>query len=95
MPSLHSAYPILVFYFAWKNKMRIATVIFGVVMVGIWFAAVYTSHHYMLDVIAGILCAVTGIALFNLLQAKWGWFARFIDKYESLVKKYRLGNFLY
>jgi len=87
MPSLHSAYPILVFYFAWKNKMRIATVIFGIVMVGIWFAAIYTSHHYVIDVIAGIICAVAGIVLFNLLQSRWGWFARFIAQYESLIKK--------
>ncbi|MBS1529620.1 MAG: inositol phosphorylceramide synthase [Bacteroidetes bacterium] len=87
MPSLHSAYPILVFYFAWKNKMRIATPIFGVVMVGIWFAAVYTSHHYVLDVLAGILCAIAGIALFNLLLARWAWFRRFVDKYESFIRK--------
>jgi inositol phosphorylceramide synthase catalytic subunit len=87
MPSLHSAYPILVFYFAWKNKMRIGTVIYGIVMVGIWFAAVYTSHHYVIDVIAGIICAVAGIALFSLLQSKWGRFGRFINKYESLIKK--------
>jgi len=87
MPSLHSAYPIVVFYYAVKNKLGWANVVFGVVMVGIWFGAVYTSHHYVLDVIAGILCAVAGIALFNLLKNRWAWFSRFIDKYESLVKK--------
>jgi len=87
MPSLHSAYPILVFYFAWKNRMRVATVIFGIVTVGIWFAAVYTSHHYVLDVLAGILCSVAGITLFNFLLARWKWFGRFIDKWETLVKK--------
>lgn len=87
MPSLHSAYPILVFYFAWKNRMWPATVIFGTVMVGIWFAAVYTSHHYVIDVIAGIVCAAAGIALFNLLQSRWGWFGRFIDKYENLIRE--------
>lgn len=87
MPSLHSAYPILVFYFAFRNRMRVATVIFGIVMVGIWFAAVYTSHHYVLDVIAGISCSVIGIALFNLLLARWKWFGRFIDGWESLIRK--------
>ncbi len=87
MPSLHSAYPIVVFYYAVKNRLKLASVIFGIVTVGIWFGAVYTSHHYILDVIAGILCAIVGISLFNVLLAKWGWFARFVDSYEKLVRK--------
>jgi inositol phosphorylceramide synthase catalytic subunit len=85
MPSLHSAYPIIVFYYAFKNKMRWGTVFFGIVTVGIWLAAIYTSHHYILDVIAGILVSVAGIALFNLILAKSKWFNRFIDNYEKLV----------
>lgn len=87
MPSLHSAYPIVVFYYAMKNRMIWASIIFGIVTAGIWFGAVYTSHHYVLDVIAGILCSVIGIALFNLLLAKWGWFSRFIDRWNNLIKK--------
>ena len=87
MPSLHSAYPIVVFYYAVKNRLKLASVIFGIVTVGIWFGAVYTSHHYVLDVMAGILCAIAGISIFNLFLAKWGWFARFVDNYEKLVRK--------
>jgi hypothetical protein len=33
------------------------------------------------------LCAMAGIGLFNLLKAKWGWFARFLNAYEALIKK--------
>ena len=87
MPSLHSAYPIVVFYYAVKNRLKLASVIFGIVTVGIWYGAVYTSHHYILDVIAGILCAIIGISLFNVLLAKWGWFTRFVDRYEKLIRK--------
>ncbi|MFB9844798.1 phosphatase PAP2 family protein [Mucilaginibacter ginsenosidivorans] len=87
MPSLHSAYPIVVFYYAAKNRLYKASVVFGIVTVGIWFGAVYTSHHYVLDVLAGIACAIAGISLFNLLMHKWGWFGRFVDRYESLIKK--------
>lgn len=87
MPSLHSAYPIVVFYYAIKNRMTIASAVFGIVTAGIWFGAVYTSHHYILDVLAGILCAVAGLGLFNLLKNKWGWFGRFLDSYEMLIKK--------
>jgi len=71
MPSLHSAYPAIVFYYAIKNKLGLANILFGTIMVGVWFAAVYTSHHYVLDVLAGILCAIIGITLFNsLLKAR-------------------------
>jgi membrane-associated phospholipid phosphatase len=55
-------------------------------MVGIWFSAVYLSHHYVVDVLAGMLCATIGITLFNLLYTKAKWFNRFIDNYYILVK---------
>ena len=67
MPSLHSSYPVIVVYYGLKNKMGAMNFVFGLVMVGIWFTAVYASHHYVLDVIAGISCALTGIKLFNWL----------------------------
>jgi len=39
-------------------------------MLGIWFTALYTSHHYLLDVLAGISCAAIGITVFNWLSVK-------------------------
>ncbi|MBE9464165.1 phosphatase PAP2 family protein [Dyadobacter subterraneus] len=71
MPSLHSSYPLIALYYAVKSKINagLATVI-GITMPGIWFAAVYTSHHYVLDVIAGVTCAITGIIIVNLIAAK-------------------------
>lgn len=65
MPSLHSSYPLIVFYYGLKNKLGIVNLLFATIMVGIWFAAVYSSHHYLLDVIAGIITAIAGIILFN------------------------------
>ena len=65
MPSLHSAYPLLVLYYGVKNKLGVLNLPFALIMAGIWFAAVYTSHHYVLDVLAGIICAISGIFLFN------------------------------
>ncbi|HWW38776.1 phosphatase PAP2 family protein [Pedobacter sp.] len=67
MPSLHSSYPVIVLYYGLKNRLGLMNILFAVVMFGIWFTAVYTSHHYVLDVLAGILCAATGITLFNWL----------------------------
>jgi len=68
MPSLHSSYPVIVLYYGLKNKMGAMNLVFGVVMLGIWFTAVYASHHYLLDVFAGITCAIIGISLFNWLM---------------------------
>lgn len=65
MPSLHSSYPVLVVYYGLRNKLGAINILFGFIMVGIWFAAVYSGHHYVLDVLAGIICAVTGIVLFT------------------------------
>lgn len=86
MPSLHSSYPIIVLYYGLKNKLGKANIFFSLVMVGIWFSAVYLSHHYIVDVLAGILCAIIGILLFNLMLSKIRPFRRFIDNYESLIK---------
>jgi hypothetical protein len=86
MPSLHSAYPIVVLYYGIKNRLGTINIFFGVVTIGIWFAAVYLSHHYVLDVLAGITCAAIGINLFNFLLARWSGLRRFVDWYERLIK---------
>lgn len=67
MPSLHSSYPVIVLYYGLKNRLGLMNIIFAIVMLGIWFTAVYASHHYVLDVFAGITCAIAGINLFNWL----------------------------
>ena len=82
MPSLHSAYPTIVFYYSLKNKMGYMRILFAIIMLGVWFAAVYTSHHYVLDVLAGITCAATGILLFNWLANK----TRFSGFVQRMVK---------
>jgi membrane-associated phospholipid phosphatase len=66
MPSLHAAYPAIVLFYGLKYRAKWFNLLFAVVMVGIWFAAVYNSHHYVLDILAGIGCAVVGIAAFQL-----------------------------
>lgn len=84
MPSLHSSYPVIVLYYGLKNKLGLINLFFLVVMVGIWFSAVYTSHHYVLDVLAGITCALVGITLFNYL-AKTRWLTAFIHRLVTLT----------
>ncbi len=86
MPSLHSSYPVVVLYYGLKNRLWFTSVFFIVVMLGIWFTAVYASHHYVLDVLAGILCAIAGIFSFNLLISKSKPFQNFIVKYEKIIR---------
>lgn len=81
MPSLHSAYPVVVLYYGMKGGYRYLCVVFAVVMAGIWWAAVYTSHHYVLDVLAGICTAVVGIFLVERGTGRPGWFSRFFESY--------------
>lgn len=84
MPSLHSSYPVIVLYYGLKNRLGSINVAFAIVMVGIWFSAVYNSHHYVLDVVAGILCALASITLFNQLR-KTSWLNAFIGKMAALT----------
>ncbi|GAA4090517.1 phosphatase PAP2 family protein [Mucilaginibacter panaciglaebae] len=85
MPSLHSAYPIIVVYYAFKNHLGLMKIVLITVMIGIWLTAIYTSHHYVLDVLAGIITATLGINLFNLLFTKVSFLTQFLDNYESFI----------
>ena len=66
IPSLHAAYMVVAFYYALVKKCHPAIItIFAVLMCGIWFTAVYSSHHYIIDVLLGITCALLGILFFE------------------------------
>ncbi|RYY35043.1 MAG: inositol phosphorylceramide synthase [Sphingobacteriaceae bacterium] len=86
MPSLHSSYPVIVLFYGLRNKLGLANIFFAVVMVGIWFSAVYTSHHYVLDVAFGIVCAISGIVLFELVILRINAIRRFIDNYARFIQ---------
>jgi len=55
-PSLHSAYPLLAFLFARERWPRAAWVLLAWSF-GIWFSVVYLGHHYVVDVLGGIVWA--------------------------------------
>lgn len=63
MPSMHAAFMMIVVFFGLKLKMRAWNILFITIMTGIWFSAVYSGHHYILDVLAGIFSAALGIGL--------------------------------
>lgn len=85
MPSLHSAYPIIVMYYGLKNRLGFINIVLAMVMIGIWLTAIYTSHHYILDVLAGIVIALIGINLFNFLFTKVKFLKSFLDRYTAFI----------
>src|ERR1700722_383626 len=89
MPSLHASYPFTVLYYGMRYRMRWWNALFAVIMVGMWFAAVYASHHYVLDVLAGICCGVVGISVFNYLYGRVGWFRKAVQNWIQAVSKPR------
>lgn len=71
VPSLHSAYLVVTLYYALRHKIGVFLKVFIVLfMMGIWFTAVYTSHHYVIDVLLGVICAILGILLFEKVMMK-------------------------
>jgi len=87
VPSLHSAYMVVTLFYAVKNKSNMAIKItLTILMFGIWFTAVYSYHHYIIDVLLGVFCALLGIALFEYILMKITPFKSFFNKYYNYIK---------
>lgn len=88
LPSLHSAYTLVALIYALRSRSPLTwRIILAVVTAGIWFTAVYTSHHYIIDVLGGIACAFVGFLIFEYGLMKIPAFARFISRYTDYISK--------
>lgn len=86
MPSLHSAYTLIAFVYSLRSRSPLGwRIVLGIVTLGIWFTAVYSSHHYILDVLAGIATALAGIAIFEYGLMKIPAVARFVGRYTAYI----------
>lgn len=85
LPSLHSSYPVVVLYYAIKNRLGWVNWLLALFMAGIWFSAVYSGHHYITDVVAGVICAFTGILIFQKGLMKVRGFRNWVDGYRLLI----------
>ena len=86
LPSLHSAYTLVALIYALRYKASTAwRIVLAVVTAGIWFTAVYTSHHYIIDVLGGIACAFVGFAVFEYALMRTPAFSRFIARYVAFI----------
>jgi inositol phosphorylceramide synthase catalytic subunit len=69
MPSLHAGYGLLPLLATWRigGKLRAAAAVWAALMC---YAAVYLRHHYVLDVVAGLLVVVVADQLVGLVLAR-------------------------
>lgn len=87
VPSLHAAYMVVALAYACIGRCaKGVRILFAFIMVGIWWTAVYSGHHYLIDVLLGITCALLGVLLFEKGLMKWGAFNRFFQKYSSYIR---------
>ncbi len=87
VPSLHAAYMVITLTYAKINRCKNWLIaLFAVIMVGIWWTAVYSGHHYLIDVLLGIFCALLGIFLFEKILMSWKVFKFFFSRYEKYIE---------
>lgn len=87
VPSLHAAYMVVALAYAIIRRCKWYVItLFSIIMVGIWCTAVYSCHHYIIDVLLGILCALLGILVFEKGLMKFRGFRRFFDRYYNYIK---------
>lgn len=88
MPSLHSAYTLVALIYAVRGRSPLGwRIVLAVVTLGIWFTAVYSNHHYICDVLAGIATAFAGFVLFEYGLMKIPAFSRFIGRYTAYITR--------
>ena len=74
VPSLHATYMMVATLYAILTKQhRLVIVVFSLLTMGIWFTAVYAGHHYVIDVLLGILLAVVTLTVY---EGVWWWVAK-------------------
>ncbi len=56
VPSLHAAYPFLIFLFLGRKSKRLALLTSPYVL-GVWFSVIYLGEHYFIDVLLGAIYA--------------------------------------
>ena len=86
VPSLHSAYMLTATVYAVvSRRSRGLIALCAMITAGIWWTAVYSCHHYIIDVLLGIVTACIGILLFECVVLRWPAFSRFFRNYTAYI----------
>lgn len=87
VPSLHSAYTFMALLYAIRTRSPKPWIItLAIVSVGIWATAVYTSHHYIIDVLSGIALTIVVFTAFEIMASKIEPLRNFIQRYAKYIK---------
>lgn len=85
-PSLHAAYMLVAFIYSLRARCGWwLRGLFAFICLGIWFTAVYTFHHYIIDVLAGITVTIVGWLLFEQGFMRIPAFRQFLKAYERYI----------
>lgn len=71
LPSLHTAYAVLVFLFFWPVLSRAARVLLALYPLMMGLILVYSGEHYVIDVLLGWVCA--GIVAISIAVIRGTW----------------------
>ncbi|MBO4905709.1 MAG: inositol phosphorylceramide synthase [Bacteroidaceae bacterium] len=85
VPSLHAAYCPVALYYAIRCRSRMWVGVLAVWSVGIWWTAVYSGHHYVVDVLLGILTCVVGVLLFEYFGRNVKFCRRCFEGYVKML----------
>ena len=86
VPSLHAAYMLIALAYAAMSRQRKWLITaFAIIMVGIWWTAVYAGHHYVIDVLLGIITAIIGTCIIEKWLMNIPAISRFMGKYEASI----------
>lgn len=69
VPSLHAAYPWLIFLFV-HNKIKNWAFLLLPYVFGVWFAVMYLGEHYAIDVIIGIIYASVAYLIISFFEKR-------------------------
>lgn len=70
MPSMHCAYPMLLLLYAFELRrwpVTAALTLFQLLMI---FSAIYLQHHYVADIVVGVLYAILGYAAERIITCR-------------------------
>ncbi|MBK8956107.1 MAG: inositol phosphorylceramide synthase [Saprospiraceae bacterium] len=85
-PSLHAAYPLVGFIYSVKNKYYKWSLVLGSLTIGIWWAAIYTQHHYVIDILAGIMCGLLGWLITEFVIQKSNNIRTLLRDYTEIIR---------
>jgi membrane-associated phospholipid phosphatase len=73
IPSLHAAFPFLIFLLLYKRAQRAGKIIILFYVFGMAFSAVYLNHHYTIDILWGWVYALLSFFFIQKIKNKISW----------------------